>query len=242
MPAPEQIPVTSGFHRGDGLFVPSSQFHLLPPQTFAAGQTIGKVHDLGFMASLRCLLAVTAKAGSNPTLDVSIQTSEDGVNDWRVLGSSLPLPAATAPTQTFLQCTDVGLALTAVTESGTTPPDIAFTGTPLVPINFRAECTTGGARGTAVIRTSIDGGISWVESILSAATIPLTAPDGSATGVTLTYENVSANVDNVWRGRTAGQERRVLNLLGRYVRAVARVGGTGGPTMTASLLVDVVRP
>jgi hypothetical protein len=87
-----------------------------------------------------------------------------------------------------------------VTSSGTTPPVVSLSGTPNRYIKFRMECTTLGARGTAVVRTSINGGLTWKTNITTAATFTLVDPDDNdaSTGVTVNYANASAAVDNVW--------------------------------------------
>lgn len=87
-----------------------------------------------------------------------------------------------------------------VTESGTTPPDVTLTGTPNRRIIFRMECTTLGARGTAIVRTSINGGLTWKTGITTAATFTLVDPDDddASTGVTINYESATAAVNNVW--------------------------------------------
>ncbi len=174
--------------------------------------------SVGNSGRLRLALETTVKSGTNPTLDVTVQTSFDGVNEWRTVGTA------------FSQQTNVGLAMTAVTEAGTTPPDITLTGTPVVPVNLRIECTTLGARGTAVVRYSIDGGVSWTSAVATAATFAI-----GTTGLTANYESATAAVDNVWTARSAGWERKSLSGLSRFVRAVAQVGGTSTPIFTASL-------
>jgi hypothetical protein len=99
-----------------------------------------------------------------------------------------------------------------VTESGTTPPDVTLTGTPNRRINFRMECTTLGARGTAVVRTSINGGLTWKTGITTAATFSLLDPDDddASTGVTVNYENASAAVNNVWTATGTQKAATVL--------------------------------
>jgi hypothetical protein len=228
MPTPQTPQRGDGYTRADGRHVDTEFVYLIPKGTaLPAGQTIGLVWDVGDRSIARLLAEVTAKSGTNPTLDVTLQSSFDGVNDWRTMGTA------------FVQKTDVGLALSAVTAAGTSPPTVTFTGTPTVPINFRMECTTLGARGTAVVRTSIDGGVTWVSGITTAATFALTGSDGSSTGVTINYANATAATDNVWTGRSAGWERKDVALHGRFIRAVAQVGGTATPIMTAGVTGEV---
>ena len=111
-----------------------------------------------------------------------------------------------------------GSTMGAVTESGTTPPDIAFTvNTPLGAWDLRIKCTLGGARGTAKIQFSLDGGINYSADITTAATIELTDPAidsligvNGKSGLTISYENASANVDNVWTAKAAVKARTLL--------------------------------
>lgn len=99
-----------------------------------------------------------------------------------------------------------------VSSSGTTPPTVTLSGTPNRKVNFKMECTTLGARGTAVVRTSINGGVTWKSSITTAATFSLLDPDDddAATGITVNYANASAAVDNVW---TATGTQKAATLL-----------------------------
>jgi hypothetical protein len=99
-----------------------------------------------------------------------------------------------------------------VASSGTTPPAVTLSGTPNRKINFRMECTTLGARGTAVVKTSINGGVTWKTAITTAATFSLVDPDDddAATGITVNYANASAAVDNVW---TATGTQKAATLL-----------------------------
>lgn len=206
------------------------QVTLLPAQTLAEGVTIGPVFEVGDKGIARLQVEVSAKAGSNPTLDATLQTSPNGLDGWQTVAafaqrtSSAAAPSAGAP---------AGLIMGAVTPAGTTPPTITLTGTQLVPVNLRIECTTLGARGTAVIRYSIDGGKSWVSSVATAATIAVIDPNGTDTGVVINYANAVAAVDNVWTATTVGYERKMFTGLDRFVRISALIGGTGGPTMDA---------
>lgn len=113
-----------------------------------------------------------------------------------------------------------------VSSSGTTPPAVTLTGTPNRLINFRMECTTLGARGTAIVRTSINGGVTWKSSITTAATFTLVDPDDddASTGVTVNYANASAAVDNVWTATATSKAANVLiapNALAYYYDASA---------------------
>ena len=135
-----------------------------------------------------------------------------------------------------------GYAMGAVTSAGTTPPAITLSGVANREIDLRVECTTLGARGVAVVRTSIDGGKTWKSGITTAATISLVDPANSdaATGITLNYANASAAVDNVWTAKMAGFERKVLTGLDRFVRLTATVGGTNTPIVTTNIAGEAV--
>jgi hypothetical protein len=88
-------------------------------------------------------------------------------------------------------------ANTAVTESGTTPPDITLTGTPHDDFYGRVEILTGGSLGTATFRYSLDynaakpSQATWSQEITTAATYLM--PD---TGVTLNFAAGTYNIDN----------------------------------------------
>jgi hypothetical protein len=96
-------------------------------------------------------------------------------------------PTVTAPTKS------------AVTEAGTAPPDVTLSGTPTKYIDLVVEITTGGARGTAVFRYSIDGGDTWAaENVTTAATYLM-----SGTGVTLNFATgTDYTDDNVYTAKT----------------------------------------
>lgn len=293
---------------------------------FAAGQTVGAACELGDAACARLALDVQAISGTNPTLDLDVLTSMDGVKGWRYVASftqatstarAMPTPTAagaTPPTLTItgkptrdvslkVVCTKAGargtsevkisidggvtygasvvtaasaMAVTdpydgsatgltlgfadaasaldnvytsvsgyqmkVPTEAGTTPPDFTFTGLANRTVNFRAECTTLGARGVAVIRYSIDGGKTWKSNVTTAATIAIVDPADSdaATGLTLNIENAAAATDNVWTAQMSGFERKVVSGLDRFVRVTANVGGTDTPTATVRLAGEVV--
>lgn len=223
-----------GYQMQNGIWVNAPNVPIIPLTALGLGQTIGEVFEVGAFGTARLVLDVTAKSGTNPTLDVSLQSSFDGVTGWRTHGGALP---GAAPVQTFRQLTDVGFAMSAVTAAGTTPPTITLTGTANQYVNLRVECTTGGALATWVLRYSIDGGISWVqENVASAATVAV-----GTTGLTLNIAAGTAATDNVWTAKVLGHERLVVAGLNRFVRAVARVGGSATPIMTAKLVAEFTR-
>lgn len=70
----------------------------------------------------------------------------------------------------------------AVTETGTSPA-MTISGIPAsTSYSLRVEVTTGGARGTAVIKWSTDGGTTYTTGVLTAATVAL-----GSTGLTLHF-------------------------------------------------------
>lgn len=98
-----------------------------------------------------------------------------------------------------------GSTMSAVTEAGTTPPDVTLSGTPTGAWNLRLRCIVGGARGTFTFQFSTDGGNTWSATLTSAASVPLidTASDSlvgnnGATGITAAFENATAATDNTW--------------------------------------------
>lgn len=111
-----------------------------------------------------------------------------------------------------------GSAMGSVTETGTTPPDIAFTtNTPLGAWDLKIKCVLGGAMGVAKIQFSLDGGVTYSGDILTAASIDLVDPNvdslvgvNGKSGLTISYQNASANVDNVWTAKAQLKARSLL--------------------------------
>jgi hypothetical protein len=225
---PVYTPQRTGFQRSNGERVDTEAAPIFGLQTFAAGTTVGPVFDCGGRQIARAHCKVVAKSGTNPTLDVTIQSSPNGKDDWQSVG-------------TFAQKTDAaaepygGLVMGAVGSSGTTPPTITLTGTQVVPVDLKIICTTLGARGTAIISYSIDGGVTYVAGVVTAATIAVIDPNGTDTGLVINYANAAAAVDNVWTAKTVGFERKRFTGLGRYLRGIALVGGSSTPTMTGEV-------
>ena len=178
------------------------------------------------MSVARLQLNVSAKSGTTPTLDVTIQTSVDKAS-WRSVG-------------TFDQKSDVGLAMGAVTSAGTTPPAITLTGTPDRYVDLKVIVGTAGARGVGTIKYSLDGGVTYSAAITTAATINVIALDGKDTGLVLNYANATSAADNVWTAKTAGREPKVFAGLNRFVRAVANVGGSASPSFTFGVTGELV--
>jgi hypothetical protein len=80
-----------------------------------------------------------------------------------------------------------------VVATGTTPPTVTISGHPLDTFpSVTIDITTGGARGTAVFRYSLDGKTTWAESsITTAASVVL-----GSTGLTANFATGTYNVDN----------------------------------------------
>lgn len=79
-----------------------------------------------------------------------------------------------------------------VVEAGTSPPDVTIAGEGNN-ADVRIEITTGGARGTAVFKYSLDGGASWATGITTAATVTLGSSGleaNFATGSNYSTDNV----------------------------------------------------
>jgi hypothetical protein len=81
----------------------------------------------------------------------------------------------------------------AVTSTGTAPPAVTFTGTPNGVYKILVEITTGGARGTAVFRYSLDNGATYTTAVATAATVLL-----GDSGVTANFAVGTYTDDNVY--------------------------------------------
>lgn len=82
----------------------------------------------------------------------------------------------------------------AVTSAGTSPPTATLSGAPIDSYSWRMRCTLGGARGTAVVQISRDGGNTWDAPIVTAASIP----DYKGSGVTIALASATFSTDNTW--------------------------------------------
>jgi hypothetical protein len=89
-----------------------------------------------------------------------------------------------------------------ITATGTTPPAVTVSGrTTLAVDRLRVEVTTGGARGTAVVRYSFDGGATYAQSaVLTAATVQVLTAQGDPTGLTLNFATGTYATDNLYVG------------------------------------------
>lgn len=227
----------TGYNRQDGLYVDAPPIVLQPLATLGSGVTVGPVYEVGDKGSARLQLEVSAKSGTSPTCDSTVQTSPDGVNGWSTVGTfTQRTDAAAAPSSSA----PAGLVMGAVSSSGTTPPTITLSGTQLQPVDLKIECTTLGARGVAVIRYSVDAGKTWVSNVTTAATISVVDPNGTDTGLVINYANAAAAVDNVWTAKTVGYERKVFAGLDRFVRVVSLIGGSSTPTMDVKISGEIL--
>lgn len=97
--------------------------------------------------------------------------------------------------------TDAAPHLDETLTTGSTPPAASFSGTPaLTTYFFRVAITTGGARGAALFKWSIDDGVTWVAlGVTTAATVAL-----GATGITVTFPVGTYATNNVYRCRAQG--------------------------------------
>lgn len=87
-----------------------------------------------------------------------------------------------------------GSSMGAVTETGASVGGVGLTGTPKGAYDLRIKPNLGGARGVATFQFSTDGGETWSETLLTAATVPLidTTADSlvgenGQTGLTATF-------------------------------------------------------
>lgn len=217
-----QPQVGTGYTRSDGRHADVESLVAAPSTEYAAGQTLGEVVEMGDCSTARLTLHSSAKSGTSPTLDCTLQHSSDCAI-WRTLG-------------TFAQQTNAadGYTVSSVTPEGTTPPTLTLSGTLSRPLNLRVECTLLGARGTWTGRYSFDNGVTWT-AFTSAATVALTG-----SGLTLAIATGSAAVDNVWTASTSNHESKVFAGCDRYLRPVFTVGGSDTPKVTAVLSGEAV--
>lgn len=129
-------------------------------------------------------------------------------------------------------CPLAGSMTSPMAETGTTPPNITLSGTPLGPWNLKIVCTTPGAMGTARFKFSTDGGQTYsaiyttpsgggafvLDDSSNAAVAPssgtytadsLVGINGK-TGITATFENAAAATDNVWTSTALLQATTLL--------------------------------
>ena len=115
-----QIP--SGYTTSDGHFVDSRDITLHPSAARTASGNGSVVEETAHRRTLALILAITAVSGTNPTLDVTVQTSRDG-STWYTAG---PFTQATATgTQRKVFALDRYVRL-AWTIGGTDTPTFTF--------------------------------------------------------------------------------------------------------------------
>lgn len=111
--------------------------------------------------------------------------------------------------------------------TGTAPPDIKVTGTPLGLYNLNIQITTGGARGTAVFKWSTDGGNTFTTGVTTAAANAL-----AGTGLTIAFPNGTYTNDNVWT--TSSTFLTVTGLTGMAANSVGHALTVSGASTAAN--------
>lgn len=99
-------------------------------------------------------------------------------------------------------------AMGTVTSSGTSPPVLTITGTPLGAYKLVIDCVVGGAHQTATYRFSTDGGNTWSATLTTPAAATPTALIDTAvdslvgmngkTGLSVAFAAGTFNADNLW--------------------------------------------
>jgi hypothetical protein len=102
--------------------MPTSTAITLAPSAARSASGSGASVDLGIKTALTIELLVSAASGTNPTLDVSIETSKDGVT-WRTLGAFARVTALGALARSFA---GADRYLRAVWALGGTTPGFTF--------------------------------------------------------------------------------------------------------------------
>ncbi len=123
-------------------------------------------------------------ADGMPLLDLLDQNDDLGVYTFKGLGR--------------VYASDLMNVAYTVTSAGTTPPVLTISGSPKGMYDqIRIECTTLGAFGTAVIKISLDGGVSFP---ITGVTVPVSGivDRSSDLGLTLTFASGTFAVNNVY--------------------------------------------
>lgn len=108
----------------------------------------------------------------------------------------------------------------AVTSTGSTPPVLTITGTPLGAWKLHIDCLVGGAHTTATYRFSLDGGKTWSASITTLGVgvaqdlidpaIDSTIGVNGKTGLQVAFAAGTFNADNLW---TSTASLKVMSML-----------------------------
>lgn len=90
------------------------------------------------------------------------------------------------------------LTIGSVTPAGTTPPTVAFAGSPVEASQIVLDVVTGGTLTVATVRYSRDAGVTWSSTVASAATLRL-----AGTGVIATMAAGTYSANNTYSADTA---------------------------------------
>lgn len=147
------------------------------------------------------LLAMTGSASSGYAIKITDNATGDSQSVSKI-GLALTISYTGSAVTTF--------AIGGVTATGTTPPAVTLTGTPLDSYGIRIEITTAGALATAAFRWSKDGGLTYTSGILTAATVVL-----GATGLTANFPAGPYAVNNVYTATSVSNNKvQIVNVLG----------------------------
>ena len=110
-----------------------------------------------------------------------------------------------------------GSSMGSVTSSGTSPPTVTLSGTPLGAFQLQIDIQVGGTLGTATFKFSTDGGNTWSATIATGASVALTdtATDSlvgvnGATGITAAFAAGTYNADNLYTANAVLKARSLL--------------------------------
>lgn len=159
----------------------------------------GAAVELGDCSTARLNLAVTAKAGTSPTLDVKVQTSPDN-STWTDVGAAFTQATDVTTQRKILSGLDrfvrgvatIASVASAVTKSGT-GPDVTLTGTPTLTASIVLKMILGGAVATATFQYSLDGGTTWSTTKTTAATYAI-----PGTGITAAFASGTYVADDTY--------------------------------------------
>lgn len=116
-----------GYHRQDRKWADTEDIVLAPLALRDDAEATGPELELGDRATVRLALTVTAKAGTSPTLDVTIETSHDGAN-WYEAGAFAQLsdPDLTSGPLVVRKIVAIDRFVRAKWEVGGTDPSLTF--------------------------------------------------------------------------------------------------------------------